>query len=129
MKTKPSEKMKYKDILDFARGLRKNQTPAEQFFWEKVRNRRFLGKKFNRQFIIEHSEIQGKKYFFIADFHCHDKKLIIELDGPIHKGQIKYDQIREETLREMGFKIIRFQNREVLENWDGVADRLKKEMV
>ena len=118
--------MKYKDILHFARELRKNQTPAEQFFWEQVRNRRFMGKKFTRQFIIEHSEIQGDKSFFIADFHCHEKRLVVELDGGVHQKQEEYDKIREEILRDMGFAIIRFQNEEVLEKWDDVAQRLKE---
>ena len=118
--------MRYKDILHFARELRKNQTPAEQFFWEKVRNRRFMGKKFTRQFIIEHSDIQGDKSFFIADFHCREKRLVVELDGNIHKEQVEYDRMREEILREMGFVIIRFRNEEVLENWNRVAERLRE---
>jgi very-short-patch-repair endonuclease len=46
--------MTYEEILAFARELRKKQTPAEKFFWQKVRNRRLFGKKFTRQFIIQH---------------------------------------------------------------------------
>ena len=118
--------MKYKDILNFAREMRKNQTPAEQFFWEKVRNRRFMGKKFTRQYIIEHAEIQGNKSFFIPDFHCHEKRLIVELDGGIHEQQVEYDKIREDILRDMGFIFLRFRNEEVLESWDRVAERLRE---
>ncbi len=118
--------MKYRDILHFARELRKNQTPAEEFFWKMVRNRRFMGKKFTRQYIIEHSEVQGDKSFFIADFHCHEKRLIVELDGKIHNQQLEYDRIREEILRDMGFIIVRFHNEEVLEEWDKVAGRLRE---
>ena len=118
--------MNYKTILSFARHLRKNQTPSEKFFWEKVRNRRFFNKKINRQFIIEHSNRMGNKQFFIVDFYCHEKKLIIELDGKIHKYQIKYDREREEILKEIGFKVIRFKNDEVLHDWQTVALKLEK---
>ena len=79
----------------------------------------------NRQFIIEHANIMGNKQFFIVDFYCHEKKLIIELDGKIHDYQIQSDFEREEILRKMGFQIIRFKNEEVLKHWEIVARKLK----
>jgi len=75
------------------------------------------GKKFVRQYIVQHSEILGKKQYFIADFYCHEKKLIVELDGAVHLLQLEYDRIREEILKQMGYKIIRFDNEEVLNDW------------
>ena len=93
--------MKYSQILEYARSLRKNQTEVEAFFWDKVRNRRFNGLKFTRQFIIEHENGQ----YFIVDFHCHEFKLIIELDRGIHKERMGYDQIREKILQELGFEL------------------------
>lgn len=117
--------MNYKVILSFARQLRKNQTFAEKVFWEKVRNRRLFDKKINRQFIIEHSNILGNKQFFIVDFYCHERRLIIELDGTIHKYQIGYDLEREGILNAMRFQIVRFINEEVLQNWDAVEQKLK----
>ena len=65
---------------EIARDLRKRMTKAEKIFWEAVRNRKILNKKFNRQFPI-HFEINGMKRFFIADFYFHEKKLIIEVNG------------------------------------------------
>lgn len=108
--------MSYAKVLEFARENRKNPTRAENFFWQKVRNRRFYGLKFNRQFIIEHES----NSFFIADFHCHEHSLIVELDGEIHRFQQQYDKIREEILEGLGFQIIRFCNDQVLKNWDFV---------
>ena len=116
--------MSYDKILSLARQFRKNATPAEEFFWQKIRNRQLLGKKFTRQFIIQHAEEAGTKRFFIADFYCHEKKLIVELDGGIHETQVEYDQIREEILREMGFSILRFPNEEVLHRWGKVEKQL-----
>lgn len=64
--------------------MRRSQTPAELFFWRKVRKRQVLGKRFNRQFIIQYEDIMGQKRFFIVDFYCHEQKLIVEVDGSIH---------------------------------------------
>lgn len=117
--------MKYKDILAFARSLRKNQTPAEIFFWNEVRNRRLFGKKFKRQFIIQYAEISGEKKYYIADFFCYEKSLVVEIDGKIHLEQKELDFIREQNLKKLGFKVIRFTNEEVLDNWQNVKQKLE----
>ncbi|MCB9282990.1 MAG: endonuclease domain-containing protein [Lewinellaceae bacterium] len=112
--------MTYAEILTFARELRKRQTPAEQKFWKQVRGRRFEGKKFLRQHIIKHAMDGKKEAFFIADFYCREKKVIVEIDGGIHRTQVEYDQLRQEVLERMGYRVIRFKNEEVLENWEKV---------
>jgi|AntRauTorckE5430_2_1112549.scaffolds.fasta_scaffold00411_4 very-short-patch-repair endonuclease len=117
--------MTYKDIKTFARELRKNQTPAELFFWNKVRKRQFMGLRFNRQFIIQHSNVLGKKSYFIPDFFCFERKIIVEIDGKIHDQQKEYDEIRTTILKEMGYHIIRFENDQVLNNWNKVAQILE----
>jgi very-short-patch-repair endonuclease len=118
--------MKYETIRQFARDLRKRETKAEKAFWNKVKGKQLMGLKFNRQFVIEHSNIMNKKAYFIADFHCFSKKLIVEIDGDIHKEQIEYDEIRENILKEMGYHIIRFTNEEVLNNWQKVQINLER---
>jgi very-short-patch-repair endonuclease len=64
--------------------LRKTPTPSENILWQVLRNRKLDGKKFVRQFPIIF-EYQGRKRFFVADFYCHEAKLIIELDGKIQE--------------------------------------------
>ena len=118
--------MEYEKVLSFAREMRQNPTPAEKVFWSKVRGRRFLGKKFNRQFVIEYEEVLGYKRFFIADFHCHAFRLIVEIDGGIHNHQVAYDQIREDKLRELGFQVVRFENEVVLGRWEEVERTLRE---
>lgn len=76
--------------------------------------------KFNRQFIIEHANNQ----YFIADFYCDKHKLIVEIDGEIHKQQIQYDLIRSEILIELGYTVVRFRNEEILNNWNAVERKL-----
>ncbi|MFK7949481.1 MAG: endonuclease domain-containing protein [Saprospiraceae bacterium] len=117
--------MTYNQIKAFARTLRKNQTEAEAIVWAAVRNRNFYGFKFTRQFVIQHADIVGKKYFFIADFHCSEHRLIVEIDGDVHEEQLEYDEIRTEILEEMGFRVVRFSNYDVKYDWDSVERRLK----
>ena len=112
-----------------ARKLRKNQTLAESVFWNHVRNRRFMDLKFTRQFVIEKSNIMGRKGFYIADFHCHALKIIVEIDGPIHLLQKDYDELRQQHLVEMGFHVIRFKNEEIIKNWIEVEERLRSDVL
>ncbi|MBY5957202.1 endonuclease domain-containing protein [Membranicola marinus] len=121
--------MSYKTVLELARWMRTHPTPAEQIFWSKVRNKKFYGLKFYRQYIIEHSNILGSKSFFIPDFYCHQGKTIIEIDGDIHHYQMEYDQLREERLIEMEYSILRFENDLVLNNWNAVESELKRKLL
>ena len=68
------------------RDLRKNSTNAEKLFWQAVRNKKFEERKFLRQHPFFH-DVTGKETFFVADFYCHEEKLIIELDGKYPKKQ------------------------------------------
>ncbi len=116
--------MKLHNAYQFARAQRKKPTPVEKLFWEKVRGKKINGFKINRQFPIQHATEPGYKFHFFPDFYCSQKKLVIEIDGEIHDQQIEYDQKREERLKELGYHIIRFKNKDVLENWDEVKEKL-----
>ncbi|MGA9796188.1 MAG: DUF559 domain-containing protein [Rhizomicrobium sp.] len=85
-----------------ARTMRREPTVLEKEFWNEVRDRKLGGFKFRRQVLI------GP---YIADFVCVEKKLIIELDGPLHDAH--YDARRDTFLREQGFGVMRFKNGEV----------------
>lgn len=98
-----------------ARLLRKNQTNVEHLLWQKLRNRQILNFKFRRQFPIDP---------FIVDFCCLELKLIIELDGSQHFEQAIYDEERSLYLEQRGFKVIRFWNNEVIENTEGVLEKV-----
>ena len=100
------------DRIATARRLRRNQTLAERAFWTMVRNRRLGGFRFLRQHPID-------RYF--ADFVCQRGKLIVELDGAAHEGQAAYDAQRTETLRRLGYRVLRFPNGRVLTDPGGVA--------
>jgi len=117
----------YKQIInERARVLRKNQTPAEAVMWQQLRDHKFKNTKFFRQKPILFLA-NNRVYFFITDFYCHKYSLIIEVDGDIHdkKEQQEYDSMREETLKEMGCKILRFKNEEVMKNTESVVKKLE----
>ena len=105
--------MDKEQIIKFSRELRKNQTPAEKILWSRIRNRKLNGNKFLRQHPIPYLGYNNKPNYFIADFYCDDKKLIIELDGRIHEFQEEYDQNREAILADLGLLVIRFKNEEL----------------
>lgn len=106
------------EIIKRAAELRKNTTPAEQALWEKLRKGQLYGLHFRRQHPI------GK---FIVDFYCPKLFLIIELDGEIHDKPIvdERDKGREHELKQMGLKVLRFKNEEVLNSIDDVLQKIE----
>jgi very-short-patch-repair endonuclease len=112
--------LKTKFAANASKTLRANLTDAEIKLWSKLRNRQLAGCKFVRQQPI------GP---YIADFVCRERDLIVELDGSQHADSTK-DIERTRILGEHGYTVIRFWNRDVLTNLNGVlqtiADRLEK---
>lgn len=93
--------------------LRKNLTPAEATLWNFLKNKQLKNRKFIRQHSIDN---------YIADFYCSAEKLIIELDGQGHfiSGAGNYDNIRDEKLKQLGYKVIRFENKAIFHNIQAV---------
>ncbi|MCH8010450.1 MAG: type I restriction endonuclease subunit R [Candidatus Marinimicrobia bacterium] len=106
-------------LTETARQLRKKHTKAEELLWAILRNRQFLNLKFRRQHQILN---------YIVDFYCHSLKLIIECDGKIHdqKDQKEKDEFRDNQLKTVGFKILRFSNKEILEETESVLKTIAK---
>ena len=103
-----------KKIVEICRNLRRNQTKAETVLWQHLRNRKMEGCKFLRQHPIVHQQYNNEfPMFFVADFYCAEKKLVIELDGKIHDFQKDYDQERDFIMREMQLKVLRIKNEEL----------------
>jgi very-short-patch-repair endonuclease len=108
-----------------ARELRKKMTASEAILWEQLRDRRLEGLKFCRQPPIE-IEIDGKEQFIVADFFCHDSRLVIEVDGSSHQGRQTQDKARTKALEALGLQVMRFTNAEVLHNLDTVLFTIRK---
>jgi len=112
------------NIIDLCRELRKQQTPAEILLWQHLRNRRFSDHKFLRQHPVCVSSVFGRSLYYIPDFYCHKAKLVIEADGPIHLFKKEYDKNRDEVLAGLGLRILRFTNEEILNDIDGVLNKI-----
>ncbi len=101
-----------------ARALRKRSTRAEKLLWNLLRDRSLSKWKFRRQHPIPP--------FYILDFFCAETKVAVELDGRHHKNpeQAAADSKRTAYLSEMGIRVIRFTNEEMLVDPGGVLRKI-----
>jgi very-short-patch-repair endonuclease len=106
-------------LYQYGRELRQSSTKAEKILWEYLRNRNLDGWKFRRQHPVDK---------FIADFYCHEKKLVVELDGAVHddKMNAQYDEARSYELKGSAITVIRFRNGEVENNISFVLNEIRK---
>ena len=91
---------------------RSNLTPAEAELWKHLKSSQ-LGRKFRRQHSV------GK---YILDFYCPSEKLAIELDGKDHftDNGFERDEERTKFLKNLSIKVLRFENKDVFEQLEGV---------
>ena len=97
-----------------ARRLRRRSTEAENRVWRLLRSRQ-AGAKFRRQ-----QPIEG----YVVDFVSFEQRLIIEIDGGQHGNLDEYEEKRTRCLEANGFRILRFWNNDVMENEEGVFERI-----
>jgi very-short-patch-repair endonuclease len=101
-----------------AKELRENPTEAEKLLWGILKKKQMLGLRFKHQHPIS---------IFIADFYCHPIKLVIEVDGEIHnnKENKDYDANRTFELEELGIKVLRFTNHQVIYDIESVRSKIE----
>lgn len=102
-----------------ARSLRKSQTEAEGLLWSLLRSKQLCGLKFRRQHPI------GP---FFADFACQSHHVVVELDGEYHDHIQANDLRRERILRNLGWRVIRFADDDVLKNAEAVARSIARQL-
>jgi very-short-patch-repair endonuclease len=100
-----------------ARALRRESTPAERKLWYEFL--RMLPEKFTRQ-----KPLGG----YIADFYCSRQRLVIELDGDSHfsPDAQRHDAGRTRKLQDLGIRVLRFTNTEVMEAFEAVCVRIRQ---
>jgi very-short-patch-repair endonuclease len=96
---------------------RHNQTDAEKALWTRLRSKQLKGVKFRRQQPIG---------TYIVDLISFDSRLIIEIDGSQHSQDNKTNKDEKRTmwLQQRGYQVIRFWDNEVLQNIDGVLEKI-----
>jgi very-short-patch-repair endonuclease len=109
------------NLKKVSRQLRNNMTDAERLFWSSVKGKQLGGAQFYRQKIISN---------YIVDFYCPHAKLVVEIDGGQHyeEAGARADAIRDGCLKAKGLKVLRFSNREVIENLVGILETLREEI-
>ncbi len=96
-----------------ARGLRSAPTESEGLLWSKICGKR-LGVAFRRQVPV------GR---YIADFVAPSLRLAVEVDGGYHetKQRRRLDERRDREFRRLGYAVMRFPAREIMQDVDSVA--------
>ncbi len=105
----------FSGLVGRARELRQKQTPAEEVFWELCRNRQIADAKFRRQHQIGD---------YIVDFYCHEARLVVEFDGPVHEDRKAKDTKRDKQLTSLGNTVLRFTNAEFENDPESVLNRI-----
>ena len=102
-----------------AKNLRKNMTKEERRLWYDFL--KCMSVTVNRQKVI------GK---YIVDFYIASYKLVIELDGSQHyeEDNMKKDIHRDEYLKNLGIKVLRYTNSDINQNFDGVCQDILNNM-
>ena len=105
-------------LKDTRKFLRSEANSAEKIVWEYLRKNQ-LGYKFRRQFSIGN---------FVADFYCHELKLVVEIDGWTHESErIKLkDRIKQQFLDAKGYRVFRLTNEEVFGDPEVFLKKLKE---
>lgn len=104
-------------LLNVAKMLRRNMTKQENHLWFDFL--RHYPVKIYKQRIIDN---------FIADFYCHQARLVIELDGAHHyteEGKL-YDEARTEIIKKYGIRVLRFSNSDIDDRFQGVCEMIDK---
>lgn len=107
-------------LFENAKQLRKNMTNPEKFLWLYLK-KGINGLKIRRQHPIG---------VYIADFYCHSVKLVIEIDGAIHRDRdvMELDKIRQKELESWGYNIIRFSNFQVMNKVEKVLETIAEKI-
>ena len=105
-----------KAIVAAARDLRQRQTPSERLLWNALRDRGQMGRKFRRQARIGH---------FVVDFYCAAERLVVEVDGGMHRQRRTADRGRQRMLEEMGLRVLRVTAEACEQNLHDVLEEIR----
>jgi very-short-patch-repair endonuclease len=107
------------ELVKAARTLRSNSSTSEILLWNQLKSKKFHGLDFHRQKPIGSC---------IVDFYCSQKKLVIEIDKGTYSEKIAKDRMRDVYLESLGLKVVRFLDRDVKTNMEGILKLLERIM-
>ncbi len=105
-------------LHEYARDMRRNPTEPERLLWSRLKGQQLGGFKFRRQQVVGSA---------IVDFACPARWLCVEVDGETHVNP-EVDALRDRKLTDVGLRVLRFSNRQVMEELDGVCEAILLEL-
>jgi len=114
-----TDKQAKREAGERARSLRKTETVSEGLLWSVLRARQLCSLKFRRQHPIDP---------WIVDFACPEQMLVVEIDGGYHDNVVEDDLKRQRHLESMGWKVLRFSDKDVEEEAEAVAHAIAREL-
>jgi very-short-patch-repair endonuclease len=100
-----------------ARDMRRNPTEAQKALWERLKDKQ-CGFTFNREVVMGSA---------IVDFACRTRWLVVETDGD---GAVDgtLATLSDRKLADVGVRVLRFSDQQVLADTDGVVAAIKAEL-
>lgn len=105
-------------LHEYARDMRRNPTEPERLLWSRLQGQQLGGFKFRRQQVVGSA---------IVDFACPSRWLVVEVDGDAHDNPA-VDMLRDRKLTDIGIRVLRFTNEEVMGDLDGVLQAILTEL-
>ena len=105
------------ELKQQARAMRRNPTAAQQALWERLKDKQ-CGFTFNREVMMGSA---------IVDFACKTRWLVVETGS---EGEVDdtIAALSDRKLRDVGVRVLRFSDRQVMEDLDGVVAQIKAEL-
>jgi len=105
-----------KKLKNLARANRHSGNLAEALLWNELKQSK-LGVRFTKQKVIGD---------YIADFYCHEKNMVIEIDGWSHDNKYEYDQVRDEYMKSLGIHVLRISDKDVKQDMSNILIWIKQ---
>ena len=105
-----------KKLKNLARANRRTGNLSEALLWNELKQSK-LGVRFTKQKVIGD---------YIADFYCHEKNMVIEIDGWSHDNKYEYDQARDEYMKSLGIHVLRISDKDVKQDMSNVLIWIKR---
>ena len=100
-----------------ARDMRRNPTEAQKALWERLKDKQ-CGFTFNREVVMGSA---------IVDFACKTRWLVVETGGD-SESETTLAALSDRKLTDVGVRVLRFSDDEVLGNVDAVVKAIKDEL-
>ena len=104
-----------KKLKCLAKANRKNGNLSEVLLWNELKQSK-TGVRFTKQKVIGD---------YIADFYCHEKNMVIEIDGSSHDNKYEYDKERDEYMKSLGIHVLRITDKDVYQDMENVLIWIK----